>query len=320
MTLINLSNITNWILVTGVIRSGTTFAGKVLSLPIEVDYLHEPFNGGRSLPDREPLVPQYVRPGVNGEDVSEYHRQLSQIFKFNISLKTSSTDRDPWYLRVSKKFVGSRGPFYLRLARSNPFHKAAIIKDPTSKMVAEYLYLNFGVKPVVIVRHPVSLVASLKRVGWWPGVEEYAASPDLAADFFSDEMEFLNRNWSDPLLKSAAHWRASYKFLLAQAAKYPDWHIVTHEAMSADPINVFERLYESLDLPWSSSVRKKIERMTQKGSAEAKNGRVMDLTRNSSEIFKLRRDSLSIEERRSIFEVVKDVALDIYPRNTFAID
>lgn len=36
--------IKNWIFVTGVIRSGTTFVGKILSLPLQVDYIHEPFN------------------------------------------------------------------------------------------------------------------------------------------------------------------------------------------------------------------------------------------------------------------------------------
>jgi hypothetical protein len=34
----------------------------------------------------------------------------------------------------------------------------------------------------------------------------------------------------------------------------------------------------------------------------------------------MRRDSLSLEERKAIFEVVEDVALQIYTRESFAID
>jgi hypothetical protein len=44
MLKIAVNRIENWIFVTGVIRSGTTFVGKVLSLPLSVDYIHEPFN------------------------------------------------------------------------------------------------------------------------------------------------------------------------------------------------------------------------------------------------------------------------------------
>jgi hypothetical protein len=46
----------------------------------------------------------------------------------------------------------------------------------------------------------------------------------------------------------------------------------------------------------------------------------MDLSRNSADIFEMRRDSLSLAERQAIFKVVEDVALELYPRESFAID
>ena len=49
--------IKNWIFVTGVVRSGTTFAGKVLSLPVEVDYIHEPYGEQRTISTRPDLFP-----------------------------------------------------------------------------------------------------------------------------------------------------------------------------------------------------------------------------------------------------------------------
>jgi hypothetical protein len=50
--------IDNWIFVTGVPRSGTTFAGKILSLPLEVDYTHEPFNPRCGMPGiSQPIHP-----------------------------------------------------------------------------------------------------------------------------------------------------------------------------------------------------------------------------------------------------------------------
>ncbi|WP_299489984.1 hypothetical protein [Acaryochloris sp. IP29b_bin.137] len=55
-------------------------------------------------------------------------------------------------------------------------------------------------------------------------------------------------------------------------------------------------------------------------SAEARQGRFHDFNRNSAEIFSIRRDSLTIEERKIIFDHVQDVALQIYSRDSFAID
>ncbi len=96
--------------------------------------------------------------------------------------------------------------------------------------------------------------------------------------------------------------------------------MITHEQLSQQPISAFKQLYNDLDLPWSESVQNKILKQTQGNrSAEAKKGRVQDFKRNSAEIFKMRRDSLSLQERQSIFEIVKDVALQVYTEESFAI-
>ncbi len=56
-----------------------------------------------------------------------------------------------------------------------------------------------------------------------------------------------------------------------------------------------------------------------KGKAEVKNNLVQDFKRDSAGIFELRKNSLTIEERRKIFDIVKDVALDFYPEESFSI-
>ena len=311
--------INNWVFVTGVIRSGTTFAGKVLSLPVEVDYIHEPYGEQRSISSRPDLFP-YVRPSIDTEEMNKCHEFTKQIFSYDLTLRGSYPEKDPWLRKVTKRLVGSRGPFYLRLAKVNVFHKAAIIKDPIGLLLAEYLHLNFGVKPVIVVKHPVSLIASLKRVNWWPHPCELA-DDQLIEDYFADEADFMDRSWSTPMLASAAYWRAVHKVLLAQASNYPNWQVVTHEELSQNPVSTFQRLYEVLDLPWSESVKRRILKLTQGNrSTEARKGVVQDFQRNSANLFEKRRDSLSLEERRAIFEVVKDVALTIYPRESFAID
>jgi len=301
------------------IRSGTTFAGKVLSLPREVDYLHEPFNGGYSRTSGTALEARYVRPSKFG-DHDDYYTRVKDIFSYNIKMKTFHHSDDSLSKVVAKHIVGSRGPAYLKLARINPFHRHCVVKDPICKFTTEYLYHVFHVKPVILVRHPLSLAASLKRVGWWPDMDYFKCDRDLVDDYFADEPDFIDRTWSSPLLEAMAHWRATYKVLLAQTKRHPDWQFVTHEDLSARPVDAFHALYERLGLPWSPRVVSRLRDLTTPtNTTEARQNQAMDLSRDSRSIFRHRRDSLSAAERRAIFDVVHDVALEIYPEESFAL-
>jgi hypothetical protein len=313
-------NIKNWVFVTGVPRSGTTFVGRILSLPLEVDYIHEPFNPRCGMPGITRWYP-YVRPSLDTKEMQQYHALTRTIFSYDLQLTGRVPTNDTRLRKAIKRVVGSRGPFYLRLARSNPFHKAAVIKDPIGALLSEYLYLHFDVKPVIVVKHPTSFVASLKRVNWWPSFSRLRDQPHLIEDYFYDDVDFVSRDWSDPILGAAALWRAVYKVLLTQAGRYPEWQVVVHEQLSQDPVSTFKHLYGVLGLPWHDSVRRKILQLTQGNrSAEARPEVIQDFRRNSADIFRMRRDSLSKEERKLVFEVVEDVALQIYARESFAID
>lgn len=317
---INTDNIEKWFSVTGVIRSGTTFVGKILSLPIQVDYVHEPFNGGYSLPDRTPFEPRYFRPDATHPEAQAYRDHLAHIFRYDFGLETWWHPDDPWWRKAAKMVVGSRGPFYLRLAKLNPFHEAALIKSPLAVRPAEFLYHNFDVRPVIVVRHPASLAASFKRVGWWPELKDFRNEPKLVQDYLADDTELLRRSWPSRFLESMGHWKAANKILLSQAEKYSDWIVVTHEELSAHPVPTFRDLYHRLGLPWSWSIRRSIRRLTEGAeTAEASQGQPMDLNRNSADIFEMRRDSLTLDERRAVFDTVKDTALKVYSRESFNI-
>jgi len=317
---LSVNNIKNWIFVTGVIRSGSTFVGKVLSLPLQVDYIHEPFNPICGMPGMKNFY-RYIRPSLETREVQHYHELAKSIFDYKLTLRNPTSSKDSWSRKVVKKLVGGRGRFYLRLAKLNPFHQTAIIKDPTGNLLTEYLHVHFGVKPIIVIKHPLSFIASLKRVNWWPQPSEIMDQPHLIEDYFSQELEFVERKYPNQFIGSAAYWRATYKVLLQQASQYPSWQVLTIEELSQNPIPTFHMLYHNLDLPWSDRLKKNIIALTQgHGSAQARPGIVQDLQRNSADIFKHHRDSLSLTERREIFEMTQDIALQVYSRESFAID
>jgi len=319
--MVGLSSIDNWIFVTGMIRSGTTFLGSVLSHPLSVDYIHEPFNGAYTLPEGIALKPRYVRPGDMSPAANRFRSHVAKIFSYDIGMRSARYDGDPTVRALTKKIVGSRGPFFLRLAKVNPFHRAALIKDPMAGLTTGFLNREFGVRPVVIVRHPVSLAASLRRLGWFPELYDFQLQPDVIADFLEAETDILEQTWPNRLLESMAHWRLLHRVLLEQASRHGGWIVITHEELSAEPLSVFRRLYRDLNLPWSASVADKIKSLTQRnGKVHAQNGRVQDFQRDSARIFEARRDAIPIDLRRKIFEITADVACDLYPRTSFALD
>jgi hypothetical protein len=176
---------------------------------------------------------------------------------------------------------------------------------------------------LILVRHPVAFVASILRLGWDEELDliHLSQQPELVEDYFSDESQFLHSKRNDVIEKAAAMWRALNKVLLLQANHHSNWIVITHEALSQSPLETFQRLYQIYDLPWSMSVKNMILKTTNsKNTVEASTGRVQQFSRNSSEIFKLRRKMLSLEQRKKIFEITSDVALKIYPSESFDID
>ena len=312
--------ISNWIFVTGVIRSGTTFVGDILSHGLSVDYLHEPFHGGYTQPGHVELLPRYVSSGDTSEHVREYNDQLDRLFRYQLDMRTSRYDGDSRLRKLAKSVVGSRGPFYLRIAKVNPFASACVIKDPVARLVTGHLYRRYDVKPVIVMKHPVSLAASLERVKWYPELEEYRRDNALRRDFFAGDDAFFERSWPNRLLESMGHWRATYKFLLDEAERYGDWTVVVHEDLSADPQTEFRRLFDNVGLEFSASAARKVERLTGSKSPTERAGRVQDFRRDSSKIFETRRQMVPHETRQQIFDIVHDVALRVYTRESFDID
>jgi len=187
-------------------------------------------------------------------------------------------------------------------------------------LTTDFLYREFGVKPVIIVRHPVSLAASLRRLSWYPQVYDFALQPDVIRDYLSDRTHLIERAWDNRLLESMAHWHLLYKVLLDQADAHGNWIVVTHEELSARPVEVFSRIYQDCCLPWSEGVRDKILSLTKNdGKTQADDGRVQDFVRDSAAIFETRRDSVPREVRQEIYEITADVALQLYDRDTFAL-
>jgi hypothetical protein len=309
-----------WLFVTGAPRSGTTFAGLVLSTPVIVDYFHEPFNPDCGAPGADQLYP-YVRQGLENEP--RYRAIVESLQRYTLTLRTAYYPRDRALKRLVKSVIGSRGPFYLRLAKLNPFHQVGLVKDPTACLMMRWLATEFGFQTLMLVRHPVAFVASHLRLGWdlAARLDALRSQPALLDDDIGpEERALLARRDDDPVMQAAILWRVLHVALMAQAREARPV-ILTHEALSAAPLPRFTELFDRFALPLTPRTRRRIERLTSSENAtEARGTAAQDFRRNSADLLKLRIGTLSAAQRRTIFDLTRDVASPWYDEGTFQLE
>ncbi len=122
MVKLAVNKIKNWIFVTGAIGNCATFVGQALGLPLEVDYIYEPSNPQCGISGLKGWY-RYVEPSLSTKETRQYHNITKSIFSYDFTLKGKYPARDPFLRKSIKKIVGSREPFYLRLAKPHIFHK-----------------------------------------------------------------------------------------------------------------------------------------------------------------------------------------------------
>jgi hypothetical protein len=301
-------HIRRWIFVTGTPRSATTFVGKMLSSDVRVDYIHEPFNPHCGIAG---VDTRYLYLEENDPRETALRPEIERLLDYKAHLKTGYYPNDRPLRRLAKRFVGSRGPFYLRLARLNPFHDSAVIKDPIGCLLTEYLLLRYRMKPIVVVRHPVGFVASTLRLNWDLSLEPVVNQRRLVDRFFDDDDREVARRYRSgtPLQRAAVLWRFLNRALLGMAREHAGILVVTHEEISRDPLPHFERIFAHAGLPFSEAARRRIVRHTSGGSGEARAGHVQDFRRDSSRIHEQRRSMLAAGEIAQVLDITAPVAL-----------
>jgi hypothetical protein len=239
------------ILVTGSHRSGTTWVGKVLASVPRAVYLQEPFH----IDHPNPLVPVRMKHWFQfiTEDGESAEKQL---FRDAFSLKfraASVAGGDGWYpWRLAKKL-----PFLLRscyLRWSGGYR--VIMKDPIALFSAPWLARNFGMRPVVMIRHPAAFVSSLRIKKWFFDFRNFLDQPDLIEQLFPDERpgieEAASRQFQDIISEGAYLWKLLHKVISKYRREHPDWYFVRHEDISRNPVEGFREMFSALGLPYTA--------------------------------------------------------------------
>jgi len=301
------------ILVTGCVRSGTTFVANILNCAQGTGLIDEPFNPVFGVQGCDSWFP-FLSAG-SAEEAAMLTLMRGTIagrahYKKRIDLPFSP---NPAKLMFRSLFR-SRPHFHYQLYRLHPGRCLPIIKDPCACLLSELFHRELNLRTVVMIRRPEAFAASMMRL-------KYAFDPLLLnrPELMTDEFlhgllvpEEIPR--LDPAERLGLTWACIYKILSVFLERNPHMIAVRHEELCTQPLDTFERLFRKLDLPLTESVRKRIRATTSDANrVEAKDNKVHDFFRNSGSLASVWKSKLTDEQILKIRRITAPIASRFYP-------
>ncbi len=294
----------NHLLVTGSHRSGTTFMGKLLAKS-EYFYIQEPFNRTNGIYGVNHWFPY----------PDEYYRNLVNSF-FALKAKAKrGVDSDPSIKKVLKNFVGSKLQWKLNFYKLKNQLIRILIKDPNAAFLSDYMFSNFNLDVIVMIRHPVSFYVSLKRLNWTFNFNELLSQKELCDKFYTEEDIGLFKNIDSFEEMAGVLWYAIYKVLDQYNKKYnrcDNWIVLRHEDFSCDPSYYLSQLANRLNLKITPSMNEFIEKNIFSGKVEARKDKVLDFKRNAGKLAWAFKDMVPSEIKNTIKKHTWEIAQNYY--------
>ena len=244
------------ILVTGAHRSGTTWAGKMISTAGNVGYIHEPFNINERI-GVSPNTFKYWFTHIDGKGTQDYYDTFGDILSFRYPF-TQNLAR----LRSARclaKLIRDQGlSTYHRFRMDRP-----LMKDPIAFFSSEWLAENFNMDVLVLIRHPAAFCSSLKLMNWTFDFNNFINQPRLMEKYlflFNEEISDFARNQADIVDQGILLWNCIHHTVAMYQERHPDWLFVRHEDLSLNPCHQFRLLYVKLNLEFTPKARRAVER------------------------------------------------------------
>ena len=296
------------ILVTGSIRSGTTWIGRVLGFSPDVGYIYEALNA-RLWPDwlsvRLPRVYTYMCE----ENGHLYERSIVEALRFRYPIQNVVSA--PNLHHVAHMLDQYRLSLWYRLRRRRP-----LLKDPKAILAAEWLAQRFDMQVAVMIRHPAAFASSIKRLGWQFDFRNWSDQPLLLRDLIGPYEEpirkFAERE-HDIIDQAILTWNVIHCVIEGYKQRHPDWVFLRHEDLCEDPIEGFRDLYKRLDLAWDAVVEESIVRYsTDESKKEVPTYLAATVVRDSRAARWTWMRRLTEEERERIREGTAEIAKSFY--------
>lgn len=281
------------ILITGSHRCGSTWVGKMLTLLRSVKYIDEVFNLTNGLLKNEKVFDCWF-PYITEDPKDCYSPYIWDILNFKYSNFTNKIYENQLF-RLGFQLTGFPRP---------------LLKDPHAAFSSEWLSHTFNMSVVVIIRHPASFVASIKRLNWRFNFYDLLRQDRLIKDYLYEFKEQMNKPNMDIIEEASLLWLCIYSVLDKYIRNNPEWIVIKHEDLCSHPEEEFALLYKKLGICFTEGIKKKIsEYSSSSNPTEAPENAVHYLKRNSKGVvcqWKDRIISSDIDKIREIVSVLSD--------------
>lgn len=205
-----------WIFITGLPRSGTTWASKAITAAIRGRLIHEPFNWKRH-PDRVEFHMKYLPAGSDASG----------------------------FLAIMRHSMRADFPLVNLFMSSNYL----VVKDVHACFAIDYLWEQLHPRIIILVRHPCAVADSWARLGLQVDfrLDLLLAQQMLVTEHLQPFVRHIRRRERDFYFMMGAYWGATYYVLQHLAARDDrNWTWITHESLCNQPFATFIQLTENL--------------------------------------------------------------------------
>lgn len=224
------------VLVTGVPRSGTTWLARLLAA-----------GTGMAMTGREPMNPRGRQYGLH-HTLAGWTRLTHLSPRQGIALRFAYRGLNPWtYSRYG----------YRQWAAPLP-RTRNVIKDPFAMLSIPSISAATGASTVVVYRHPAAVMASYRRMGWSPDLDEVQQLIIAARETGGPILQNLPARDEVNFAQAIGHfWVALHEFVLHDLRHSEvacRAHVVAHADAATGGIAAGQAIAKLLDIRWNKAM------------------------------------------------------------------
>lgn len=310
------------VLVVGVPRSGSSWVGRVLGSTTGAAYLGEPDNHEHSafaLRAKLGLPGRFYTELAVGDEAPAYAALWANAYgtradspaervrrKLAERLLRRAADDDVRHSLERGRYTtaGLRLAAALAVPERPPAGDCLVVKSVYAQLALDWIADRFPVRVAVVLREPLNVLSSWKAMGWLrPGTETLAElGPATVARL--EERFGIDATATGSIEQAATLIALLHTALVDAARRHPDWLVLVHEDLCAQPHDRFEQAAGALGLRWDASVDTLLDELNRPGTG-------YETARVASDLTDVWRSRLTPEEEdaaRQIFRRYREVA------------
>lgn len=296
------------ILVTGTHRSGTTWAGRTLSRPPNVELVYEPFNLETTRYNFEYKFDHWFEHVPTSKKYKEIEKVFDRYIPNNFLQYPAKICRESGYSLKTPLIFAK----YLILSSNRP---RFLLKDPIALLSAGWLYERYDLKVICMIRNPLAFAGSLKKQGWDFDFKNFIEQEELLNSLlfpYKEEIKKVHAE-SDFIDRVSLLWNVLNFVILDYRKRYPEWFFVKNGKLARKPVKNFRRMFKYLDMEFTEEVEDYIRAYTsRKNPAEAKSNKYQP--RDAEKTVEAWRNRLTEEEIERVKEATSEIYHELYPK------